>query len=110
GVPPDHGPTTRVASLGHAARLAPPLLLLSGRMYVRPETLSLLYLAAFLAVIFRWDRFPWLALVLPVVQVAWVNTQGLFVFGPIVLGFGLIDAALGPGSFAKGRRRWWQVV
>jgi tetratricopeptide (TPR) repeat protein len=88
----------------------PPILLLSGRMYVRPETLSLLDLSIFLAVIFRWERFPWLALVLPPVQAAWVNTQGLFIFGPIVLGFGLIDAALRPGSFAKGRRGWWLIV
>jgi tetratricopeptide (TPR) repeat protein len=88
----------------------PPLLLLSGRMYVRPETLTLLYLSIYLAVIFRWDRFPWLALILPIVQAAWVNTQGLFIFGPILLGFGLIDAALRPGSFARGRRRWWLIV
>ncbi|HMB06088.1 MAG TPA: tetratricopeptide repeat protein [Isosphaeraceae bacterium] len=88
----------------------PALLLLGGRMYIRPETLSLLYLSIFLAVIFRWDRSPWLALGLPPVQAAWVNTQGLFVFGPIVLASGLIDAALRPGSFAPGRRRWWRVV
>jgi tetratricopeptide (TPR) repeat protein len=88
----------------------PALLLLGGRMYIRPETLSLLYLSIFLAVIFRWDQLPWLALGLPLVQAAWVNTQGLFVFGPIVLAFGLIDAALRPGSFATGRKRWWQVV
>src|SRR5205807_2064687 len=60
----------------------PALLVLGGRMYVRPETLTLLYIAAFLAVLARIDRAPALALVLPVVQVAWVNTQGLFVFGP----------------------------
>ena len=63
----------------------PALLVLGGRMYVRPETLSLLYLSIYLAVLFRIDRLPALAFVLPVVQVAWVNTQGLFVLGPIVL-------------------------
>ena len=36
----------------------PALLVLSGRMYVRPETLSLLYLATDLAIVCRWDRFP----------------------------------------------------
>ena len=41
---------------------------------------------------------------------AWVNTQGLFVLGPIVLAFALIDAALRPGSFAKARRPWWRKV
>ena len=92
----------------------PALLVLGGRMYVRPETLSLLYLSIFLAVLVRWDRYPapgpapagWC-------EVAWVNSQGLFVLGPILLTFALIDAALRPGSFAPGRkalvadrRRW----
>ena len=71
-------------------------------MYVRPETLTLLYLSIFLAIILRWDRYPWLALLLPFVQVAWVNSHGLFVLGPIVLVFGLIDAALRFGFFAPG--------
>ena len=88
----------------------PVLFVLAGRMYVRPETLSLLYLAVFLAVIFRWDRQPWLALALPVVEVLWVNTQGLFLLGLIVLTCGLIDAAMRPGSFARSRLRWWQLV
>ena len=46
----------------------PALFLLGGRMYVRPETLSLLFLAVFLAVLSRWDRYPWLAWALPVTQ------------------------------------------
>ena len=61
----------------------PALLVLGGRMYVRPETLTLLYLSLFLAIMFRWDRYPRLALLLPLVQVAWVNSHGLFVLGPI---------------------------
>ena len=88
----------------------PPLLLLGGRMYVRPETLTLLYLAIFLAVVTRWDRHPALALILPLVQVAWVNSQGLFVLGPIVLVCALIDAVLRPGAFGPDRRRWWAVI
>ncbi|MFO0950816.1 MAG: hypothetical protein U0835_06605 [Isosphaeraceae bacterium] len=88
----------------------PALLVLGGRMYVRPETLTLLYLSIFLAVLTRVDRFPWLALALPVVQAAWVNTQGLFVFGPILFAFALLDSALRPGSFAPGRKRWWRIV
>src|SRR5947209_2909712 len=47
----------------------PALGVLAGRMYVRPETLTLLYLAVFLAVLSRWDRYPAPAFVLPVVQV-----------------------------------------
>jgi tetratricopeptide (TPR) repeat protein len=88
----------------------PALLLLGGRIYVRPETLTLLYLSVFLAVILRWDRFPRLAMILPLIQVAWVNSQGLFVLGPILLGFGLLDAALRFGIFAPERRRWWRTI
>jgi tetratricopeptide (TPR) repeat protein len=88
----------------------PALLLLGGRMYVRPETLTLFYLSVFLAVILRWDRFPRLAFLLPVVQVAWVNSHGLFVLGPILLVFGLLDGALRFGVFAPERRRWWRTI
>jgi tetratricopeptide (TPR) repeat protein len=88
----------------------PALLLLGGRMYVRPETLSLFYLSVFLAVLNLWERWPALAFVLPLAQVAWVNTQGLFVFGPVLVTFGLIDTALRPGAFAAGRKRWWRIT
>ena len=88
----------------------PALLVLSGRMYVRPETLSLLYLAIYVAVVCRWDRFPVLTWLLPLVQLAWVNTHGLFVLGPIVLVFALVDAALRRGALAPEHIRWWQTV
>ena len=88
----------------------PALLVLGGRMYIRPETLTLLYLAIDLAILFRWERFPLLALLLPVVQVAWVNSHGLFVLGPILLTCALIDALLRPGALAPGRKRWWWIV
>jgi tetratricopeptide (TPR) repeat protein len=88
----------------------PALLVLGGRMYIRPETISLLYLSMVLAVLFRWDRKPWLAFALPVVQVCWVNTQGLFLLEPILIGFALLDAATRPGAFAKGRRPWWRTT
>ncbi len=88
----------------------PALFLLSGRMYLRPETLTLLYLAAFLAILTRWEERPRLAYLLPVVQVLWVNTQGLFVLGPIVLTFALVDAGLRPGAYATSRRSWWRTV
>ena len=88
----------------------PALLLLGGRMYVRPETLSLLYLSVFLAVLCRWRERPLLVLVLPVVQLLWVNSHGLFVLGPIVLTFALVDAALRPGAFAPERSRWWRIA
>jgi tetratricopeptide (TPR) repeat protein len=88
----------------------PALLVLGGRMYVRPETLSLLYLSMYLAVLCRWDRYPGLAWVLPLVQVAWVNSHGLFVLGPIILTFALVDASLRHGAFSAERSRWWRIV
>lgn len=88
----------------------PALFLLGGRMYVRPETLTLLYLAAFLAILSRWDQAPRLTFALPVVQALWVNTQGLFVFGPFLLGCAWVDAALRPGAFDSSRRGWWRTV
>jgi len=88
----------------------PALLVLSGRMYIRPETLTLLYLSIFLAVLVRWDRRPRLAWLLPITQAAWVNSHGLFILGPIVLGFALIDAALRRGALASDRRRWWSTI
>ena len=88
----------------------PGLLLLGGRMYVRPETLTLLYLAVELAVLAHIRERPRLGFVLPVVQLFWVNSQGLFVFGPIVLGLYLASAAVEPGAFDSARRGWWRTV
>ncbi len=88
----------------------PALLALGGRMYVRPETLTLLYLSIFLAVTLRWDRHPALAWILPIVQVFWVNSQGLFVLGLIVLSLGLIDAFVRRETFAPERRKWRRTV
>ncbi len=88
----------------------PALLVLSGRMYVRPETLTLFYLCADLAILFRWGKYPKLAFLLPLVQVAWVNSQGLFVLGPILIGFALVAAVFRPGAFAPSQTRWWRTV
>ena len=88
----------------------PALLVLNGRMYIRPETVSLLYLSIVLAILFRWDRMPWLAFGLPIVQACWVNTQGLFLIEPILIAFALADAAIRPGAFSEERRGWWRVV
>ncbi|GIW87347.1 MAG: hypothetical protein KatS3mg108_1671 [Isosphaeraceae bacterium] len=87
----------------------PAILLLAGRMYVRPETLTFLYMSIFLVVLNQWRSGPVWVLALPVVQVVWVNTQGLFVIGPMLLVFGLIEAAVArdvPGP----SHRWWRLV
>ena len=86
----------------------PALLVLCGRNYVRPETFTLFYLSCFLAILVRIDRMPLLAFLLPFIQVCWVNAQGLFVLGPLLLACALIDTALRPGAFAPGRSKWWR--
>ncbi len=88
----------------------PALGVLSGRMYIRPETLTLLYLSIDMAILSRWRESPRWMWLLPLVQVFWVNTQGLFVLGPGVLTFALIDAALQRGAFATEHRQWWSRV
>ncbi|MDX2038622.1 MAG: hypothetical protein SFX72_18385 [Isosphaeraceae bacterium] len=88
----------------------PALVVLGGRMYVRPETISLVYLSAYLAVIFRLDERPKLAYLLPFVQVLWVNVQGLFILGPVVLGFYLLSAAVVPSTWSVERKAWRRTI
>ena len=88
----------------------PALYVLSGRMYVRPETLTLLYLSMDLAILSRVQERPRLAYLLPAVQVLWVNSQGLFVLGPILIGMALADASVRRGAFDPSRRPWWRTV
>ncbi len=80
----------------------PALALMAMRFDPRPEIFSLLYLASFLAILFRAERRPVLAWCLPFLQVLWVNTHGLFILGPTVLGCSLVDRAartwVGPKS------------
>lgn len=49
---------------------------------LRPQLLSLIYLAAFLG-LWRKGRWPWL---FPLLQLLWVNTHGLFVLGLFIVG------------------------
>jgi hypothetical protein len=63
----------------------PGLLMLSGRLSERPELVSLVLLAAHLAVLAHAPRAPrWLWL-LPALQLLWVNCHGFFLMGPLVL-------------------------
>jgi tetratricopeptide (TPR) repeat protein len=96
----------------------PALGAMSARFDPRPEIISLLATAVFLAVLFRTDRTPALAWSLPLVQVIWVNSHGLFVLGPIILGAFLIDQIAGAIRRRRTRantanspgRRWWLHV
>ena len=72
--------------------------------------MTLLYLSMFLAVILRWDRYPRLAFLLPVVQVAWVNSQGLFVLGPDRAGFWAHRRGPSVRDLCPERRRWWKLI
>jgi tetratricopeptide (TPR) repeat protein len=88
----------------------PALILLGGRMYVRPETLTLFYMACYLAILIRWREHPFLAWLLPLVQLAWTNSQGLFVFGPAFVALALVDAACDRAMWAPERLGWWKTV
>jgi tetratricopeptide (TPR) repeat protein len=91
----------------------PALILMSWRFDPRPEIFTLFYIACFLAVLGRAETRPRLMWFLPVIQVLWVNTQGLFVFGPILVAFYLIGQGAQDvrerwrrGSF-PARQAWW---
>jgi hypothetical protein len=97
----------------------PALLVMSARFVPRPEAVSLLGVAVYLAVLLRTDKCPALAWVLPVFQVFWVNAHGLFVLGPIILASNLADRLVtairrpAPGGHPPGRppgmARWWHI-
>lgn len=72
----------------------PALLLMSSRLYVRPELFTLLYTAAYLCILFHAENKPRLLWLLPLVQLFWANFQGLFIFGPILLGMYWCEALL----------------
>src|SRR5262245_23426070 len=68
----------------------PALVLLSFRLDPRPEILSLLCLGCYLGVLSRVDDRPALVWLLPLVQLLWVNVQGLFILGPFLVGLRLV--------------------
>jgi tetratricopeptide (TPR) repeat protein len=96
----------------------PALVLLAFRLDPRPEIFSLLYLGCFLAVLWRVEQRPAMAWLLPLVQVLWVNAQGLFIFGPILVvlflaahgALLLVRRLKGPWGWGPVERRWWLHV
>jgi hypothetical protein len=69
----------------------PALALMSTRVQPRPEVLSLLFTAAYLAVVHACDRWPARVWALPFLQVLWVNVHGLFILGLIILAAYVVD-------------------
>jgi hypothetical protein len=65
----------------------PVVFLLTGRMYVRPEVVTLVCMATSLTVFFHADDRPRLLWALVPVQILWVNVQGLFILGIVLSGF-----------------------
>jgi len=96
----------------------PALVLLGFRLDPRPEMFSLVYFACFLAVLLQVDERPRLAWLLPPVQVLWVNVQGLFILGPVLIGICITarGAALamrrlrGESVWDDQEKRWWRHV
>ena len=88
----------------------PWLFLLSGRFYVRPEMVTLLCISIFLTVLFHASDRPWLLWILIPVQILWVNVQGLFILGPLIIGLYWLDGLWcywrGQGGIPLSRRTW----
>ena len=102
----------RDTALAAGAWLAP-LVVLGGRSYERPEMISLVLVAAFLAVLARAGERPRLLWALPALQLLWVNSHPFFVFGPVLAVLFALDAPvaravplLASESSAPARTRW----
>ena len=78
-----------------------PVVLISGRAFVRPEFATLVLLAACLLVAFNAERKPRWIWAIPALHLLWVNTHALFVLGMVVGGCFVIDYVL--RRFANGR-------
>ncbi|WP_417392795.1 hypothetical protein [Gimesia sp.] len=78
-----------------------PVVCLSGRSVVRPEMLSLLYLAVWMYVISRLPTHPRLIYLIPLVTLLWVNSHALFVLGLVVSGLFVADFVI--RLLAQGR-------
>jgi hypothetical protein len=78
-----------------------PVTCITGRGDVRPEMLSLLFLAIWLWIASRVEAHPRLIWLLTIVHVVWVNCHALFVLGLVVGGCYVIDYVA--RDIARGR-------
>lgn len=93
------GTSGRISAPWLVASWILPVLAMSNRFIARPEMFTLVCLASYLCVL-RWAeqnlrKLWWL---IPI-QLLWVNTHGLFVFGPFLLACWLIERGLRPPGF-----------
>ena len=79
----------------------PAVIVISGRSYVRPEMLSLFFLAAWFLVLDRMRERPRLIWLLPLIQILWINCHALFVLGVVVGAAYAVDFAV--RSWCRGR-------
>ncbi|MCA9015060.1 MAG: hypothetical protein KDA77_06975 [Planctomycetaceae bacterium] len=71
-----------------------PVICISGRSLVRPEMLSLMYLAFWMYVISRLPTHPKLIWLIPLITLFWVNSHALFVLGLVVSVLFVVDHLL----------------
>jgi tetratricopeptide (TPR) repeat protein len=67
------------------------------RFLVRPEIVTWLFAALFVFILDRYRRGDARAIwLLPLLQIVWVNSHTLFIFGPLLIGLALFVTLLGP--------------
>jgi tetratricopeptide (TPR) repeat protein len=105
----------RIPSWLLAACWLPALAVMNARFVPRPEIFSILWMALYLTILLKVDATPALVWFLPLIQILWVNSHGLFALGPIILSVYLADrlicAVRGLRNAADEtvpiRKRWW---
>lgn len=78
-----------------------PVICISGRSLVRPEMLSLVYLALWMCILYRMDSRPRLIWLIPMITLFWVNSHALFVLGLVVSALYVADHLL--RTWGQGR-------
>jgi hypothetical protein len=81
----------------------------NSRIICRPEMLTCLCMAAMICILerARWGK-PWLLGAVPLVQLIWVNSQGLWAIGPAIVGAFVADQVI--ENWRSGERSWRRLV
>ncbi len=70
------------------------LLAINPRIVCRPELLTCVYMALFVLLLEKGRQRKWLLLLVPLVQVMWVNSQGLWPIGPVLVAAYIFDTLI----------------